>query len=240
VHNLGNIINVPKLKQIYKDNVFIEDNCEGFGGYYGLSHSGTESFCSAMSFFGNKNVTCGEGGAVMCQNEETLEYITKIHGQGQTDVRYIHDTLGYNYRMTNIQASILYGQLLHWNEIRERKNEVFSFYRNNLKNIDNIHVQKIEDNTTPSNWMMGIRVKHGCYSKAQKFFNGESVDIRPMFYPMSSHAHLQHVSNKYKETTSSILSNECFMLPSYPELTISELTYIVDVAKRYSKSVGTP
>ncbi|MHA2182965.1 MAG: DegT/DnrJ/EryC1/StrS family aminotransferase, partial [Promethearchaeota archaeon] len=101
VHNLGNIINVPRLSEEYKCPI-IEDNCEGFFGLYEGFKSGSQSICSSLSFFGNKNITCGEGGAFLTNDEEIYRFALKLRGQGQTEKRYIHDELGYNHRMTNV------------------------------------------------------------------------------------------------------------------------------------------
>ena len=70
VHNIGNIINVPALKRKYPQSIFVEDNCEGLLGSYEGLFSGTAGSCSAISFFGNKNITSGEGGAFLTNNEE--------------------------------------------------------------------------------------------------------------------------------------------------------------------------
>ena len=80
---------MPKLKEKYPKSIFIEDNCEGIFGEYENKMSGSESFCSSISFFGNKNITTGEGGAVYTNNTELYQYLNKIHGQGQTDERFI-------------------------------------------------------------------------------------------------------------------------------------------------------
>lgn len=111
VHNIGNIINVPKLKERFPNTVFLEDNCEGFLGKYDNKYTGTESFASSVSFFGNKTLTSGEGGAFITNDDDVFEHINKVKSQGQSNEKFIHDVLGYNYRMTNVQAAILYGQL---------------------------------------------------------------------------------------------------------------------------------
>lgn len=111
VHNIGNVINVPELKIRFPNTVIVEDNCEGFLGKYNGHYTGTESFASSISFYGNKTITSGEGGAFMTNDEDVFDYINKVKSQGQTKDKFIHDVLGYNYRMTNIQAALLYGQL---------------------------------------------------------------------------------------------------------------------------------
>ena len=111
VHNIGNVIDVPMLKNRFPNTIFIEDNCEGFLGKYGDKYTGTDSFASSISFFGNKTLTSGEGGAFITNDCDVFEYINKIKSQGQSNEKFIHDVLGYNYRMTNVQAAILLGQL---------------------------------------------------------------------------------------------------------------------------------
>lgn len=67
VHNIGNIVNVPKIQRDWKDLVIVEDNCEGFLGKYENLYSGTVSFASSLSFFGNKTLTSGEGGLLLLE-----------------------------------------------------------------------------------------------------------------------------------------------------------------------------
>ena len=83
VHNLGNIINVPRLKRIRPDLIFVEDNCEGLFGKYENVYSGTsnDSLCSSISFYGNKIITTGEGGAFLTNDKDVYEYIKKVYSQ---------------------------------------------------------------------------------------------------------------------------------------------------------------
>lgn len=234
VHNLGNIINVPKFMRENPDIVCLEDNCEGLSGKYEGHGSGTKSLASSLSFFGNKTITSGEGGAVILSDEETYEYIKCIQGQGQGKERYIHEHLGYNYRMTNIQAAILSGQLEVMPEILERKSEIFDFYRKNLSSVDGISLQKQEKDTVHSNWIFSVRV-HGSngYRESSEFLNKKGIESRPMFYPSSKHNHIRNSKfvNIGEEVTAEILSKECVLLPSFPDLSTSDLNKIIDSIK---------
>ena len=118
VHNVGNVVNVPQLKKQFPNTIVLEDNCEGFLGKYEDKYTGTESFASSISFFGNKTLTSGEGGAFITNDDEVFEFINTAKNQGQSEVKFIHNQLGYNYRMTNVQAAILYGQILDLNYIK--------------------------------------------------------------------------------------------------------------------------
>jgi len=90
----------------------IEDCAEAFGSKFRGEHVGQFGDISTYSFFGNKTITTGEGGMVVTNNEALYDRVLKLKGQGLAQHRqYWHDTIGYNYRMTNIQAAIGVSQL---------------------------------------------------------------------------------------------------------------------------------
>lgn len=233
VHNVGNPVNVPVLKRKYPKSIFIEDNCEGIFGKYEGKPTGTESFCSSLSFFGNKNITTGEGGAFLTNDIEVYDHIVKVHGQGQTKTRFIHDVLGYNYRMTNVHAALLLGQLDHYEDIKSKKQKLFETYKKYLSNIPRVHFQNEEHDCVHSKWMFGIRIEgNASYEVSQVFFASQGIETRPMFYPVSAHKHLGSI--KYESNSiAAKLNNECIILPSYPELREIEIEYISDCVKKY-------
>lgn len=237
VHNLGNIINLPRLKGKYPNIIFLEDNCEGISGKYENVYSGTESLCSSLSFFANKSITSGEGGAFCTSDKEIYEYANLIHGQAQSEKRYIHSELGYNYRITNLHSALLYGQLEIFDEVIERKKEIFDYYRKHLSNIQEIQLQKIEDGTKHANWMFGVRILNNkSLDKLNKYFLDNGIEIRPFFYPIHFHGHLKKIACK-ADVTPILLSKECFMIPSFPELKKDELKFIVSCIKKYLKEI---
>ena len=237
VHNLGNISNVPKFMRENPNVTCVEDNCEGFSGEYEGYKSGTKSLASSLSFFGNKTITSGEGGAVILKDEDTYEYLKCIQGQGQSSKRYVHEHLGHNYRMTNIQAALLLGQLEIVSEIVEMKSELFYFYKKELSSVDGISLQKQEKDTKHSNWMFAVRVHDSCgYEQSAKFLSERGIDTRPMFYPASKHKHLEGLADKNREVNAEILNRECIMLPSFPDLTKKEVNHIVESVKCLAKN----
>lgn len=238
VHNVGNIINVPDLQTKYPNTIFLEDNCEGFMGTYHGVQTGTASYASAISFFGNKNITSGEGGAFVTNDEEAYLYAKNIHSQGQSTKRFVHNNLGYNYRMTNIQAAILYGQLELLPHIMEMKETVFDTYRRALKDREDVLMQSVDSGTTHSNWMFGVRVPGNLnYEAAESYFKQEGIEIRPMFYPITAHDHLKNLFYVTISdcTNAELLSKECFILPSFPELTSQEQNHILYTLDAYVK-----
>jgi perosamine synthetase len=227
VHNIGNVINVPELKKKFPNTVFLEDNCEGFLGKYNDKYTGTESFASSVSFFGNKTLTSGEGGAFITNDDDVFEYINTIKSQGQSNEKFVHNVLGYNYRMTNVQAAILYGQLESLGEIKTKKNKIFQHYRSIFEGEERISFQKEEKNTVHSEWMFGIRFNDFTFSQKKElelslFHSG--VDTRPMFYEMNRHDYLSNIKNEDKVAKQ--LRNQCLILPSFPQLTESQINFI--------------
>jgi perosamine synthetase len=234
VHNIGNIINVPELKKRFPNTIIMEDNCEGFLGKYDNKFTGTESFASSVSFFGNKSITSGEGGAFITNDNDVFNYINTIKNQGQSDIKFLHSFLGYNYRMTNLQAAILYGQIMDVNKIVQLKSKVFNEYKEQLTSIDNISFQKQQTNTTHSNWMFGIRFpKFNLEIKRnlELFLFESGIDTRPMFYSINKHPYLSHID--CESTNADLLQSQCLILPSYPELTKSQITFICDRIKMF-------
>ena len=237
VHNLGNIINIPEIKHRYPGLVIVEDNCEGLFGKYNGLYSGTESFASSISFFGNKNITCGEGGAFITKDDDVYEYIKCISTQGQSSQRFIHDYLGYNYRLTNIQAALLFSQLESAEKIMGKKRTIFKKYQDKLDG--HVLFQKEHDNTEHSSWMFGIRIPNGQgYLDANKFFHNKGIETRPMFYPLSVHKHIKdHNVTIESENVSKLLNKECIILPSYPALKSVDIKKIVTAVKQYAKMI---
>lgn len=224
VHNLGKIVNVPRLQRIRPDIVFVEDNCEGMFGYYENMFSGTNAFCSSCSFYGNKTLTTGEGGAFFTNDESVYNYIKQYYSHGMGTERYVHDVEGTNYRMTNIQAALLYEQLLDVKTILDIKTKIFTNYYMLLDEImDGLYIPiKSEENTTEACWIFSVIIPNTEYKDIEEYLRSRSIEIRPTFYDIHRHRYLMHTIKHQ-----SVHVNTAVMLPSYPELTYDEQRYIV-------------
>ena len=256
-HNIGNVINVPRLKRKRPDLIFIEDNCEGFTGKYEGKYTGTESFCSAISFFANKTITSGQGGAFCTNSYEVAKWVKKLVMQSQTTVRYLHDDIGYNYKITNVQAAILYDQLEDLDSILSKKKEIFGLYK---KLLGEDRFQKCEEGCEPAAWILGCifntpllhrsdstlsSLKTHPYSiipiakedniKNRRivydhFLSNFGIETRMMFFPWYYHNHLKRLSchERYYESVANMLQVKCILLPSYPDITDREVEYICE------------
>jgi len=236
VHNLGNIINVPSLKRKYPKCTVVEDNCEGLFGKYEGKHSGTQSLCSSLSFFANKNLTTGEGGAFLTDDCDVYNFAYKLRGQGQTSKRYVHDELGYNYRMTNIQAAMLLAQLEEADNIEKKKQYIFECYKHHLEDLEGVSWQILEKDVQHSNWMFGIRLEGiSDYNSAKQLYNINNIEVRPMFYPYTEHSHLPCAKGNCDNAK--LLNKECVILPSSPNLDEEQIERICHVTKEINNDI---
>jgi perosamine synthetase len=228
VHNVGKIVPVKRLKGYRPDLVFVEDNCEGLFGRYNGKAAGTESLCSSASFFANKSITAGEGGLFMTDDDDLHQFIAKTCNQGVSQTRYLHDCLGYNYRITNLQAAVLYDQLGDLDKILKKKADIFTCYRNNLPK----EYQQLEDQMTEgATWMFAIQIPGLInFETTEAFMRERGVDIRPFFFPVNAHGHTKEIKRLYTGVAED-LRREVIMLPSYPELTANEQAHIIECVK---------
>ena len=244
VHNIGGIVNVDRMKHLRPDLVLIEDNCEGIFGKYNGKYTGTSDniLCSSMSFYGNKTITSGEGGAFITHDDDLHRYIKKVFSQGMSSKRFVHDVHAYNYRMTNVQAAFLYEQLNDITCILELKKRIFHNYISLLEDEikDNeISLQSIDSNCEKANWMFTIKLMNNCKSieEVNDYFIENGIEIRPFFYPYHAHSHLKTIIDRTNHhVVSEKLNKSIIMLPSYPELTFKEQEYIVSKVKNLVKN----
>jgi perosamine synthetase len=238
VHNLGNIINVPRLKSLRPDLIFIEDNCEGLFGKYENIYSGISkcSLCSSCSFYGNKIITTGEGGAFFTNDKDIYEYIKSVYSQGMSTIKYLHNLHAYNYRMTNIEAAFLYDQLNDLDNILKNKYNIFNNYDNLLNNLVSMKKIKLisyEDNTKNAPWIYSLRIidNNKTINETTKFFKENNIDIRPFFYPINKHEHLKDIKNN--DLISYKLNQEIILIPSSPNITYKEQKEVVNTIYKF-------
>jgi perosamine synthetase len=216
------------LKICKKHKIFlIEDAAESFGARFKKHLSGGIGIISTLSFFGNKTLTTGEGGMVLTNNKKLYSKIESLKNQGNSSIqKYYHDILGYNYRMTNIQAAIGLAQFEQIEIILKRKKEIFQFYKQKIKS--NVVFQKsIELNSAPSYWIVSVLFeKTDIKEKVEKALNKNGIETRPLFFPVDQ---LPFYKNDEKLVNTHSIFNKGICLPSYPSLTNKELNKIVKI-----------
>ena len=254
VHNVGNVVHVPRLKRLRPDLVFVEDNCEGFLGKYGEhgedqdqdqdhqdQYSGTSpaTLCSSVSFYGNKIITTGEGGAFLTNDDAVYDHISRVYSQGMSAKRYVHEVHAYNYRMTNVQAAFLYDQLCDLDAIIAKKTRVFETYVALLNEYDLIRSGRVrlfakEAGTQSTHWIFALRIVGNpkTVDETAAFFDAAGIDVRPFFYPIHAHAHLTGLCCT-DDRVSALLNQEIVMLPSSPDMTLDEQRRVVETVHKF-------
>lgn len=187
VHLYGHPCDMDEIIKIAKeyDLYVIEDCAEAFGSKYKGKFVGTFGDISTFSFFGNKTITTGEGGMVVTNDETLCERAKHLKGQGLAKWReYWHDVVGYNYRMTNICAAIGLAQLEQANEIINKKREIASWYKEELKKVP-LKVQPEQNGVFNTYWMVTIVLDD--YRKREnlrEYLKANGIETRPTFYPV--------------------------------------------------------
>jgi perosamine synthetase len=244
VHNVGNVVNVPRLKRLRPDMVFVEDNCEGFLGKYGGQYSGTSNatLCSSVSFYGNKIITTGEGGAFLTNDDAVYDHISRVYSQGMSAKRYVHEVHAYNYRMTNVQAAFLYDQLCDLDTIIAQKTNVFETYVALLNEYDLIRPGRVrlfakEAGAQSTHWIFALRIVGNpkTVDETAAFFDAAGIDVRPFFYPIHAHAHLSGLpyGNDADNAVSVRLNQEIVMVPSSPDIALDEQRRVIDTVHKF-------
>lgn len=233
VHLYGLACNMDEIKKICKKYklFLIEDCAEAFGTYYKKQHVGTFGDFSTFSFFGNKTITTGEGGMVVSNSKKLIEIASHLKNQGVSKIKeYWHDTVAYNYRMTNICAAIGLAQLEDADNILKSKKNLYKLYKKGFASLPLIlHEETI--NTIHSFWMCSIMVKD--FKKRdmlRNFLKSRFVETRPCFIPAHK---MPHSFSKDIFPIAERISLSVINLPSWPDIKKNEVYYIVDQVKNF-------
>ncbi len=188
VHIYGQPCDMDSIMKIAKDNnlFVIEDCAEAHGSEYKGKKVGSFGDISCFSFFGNKVITTGEGGMCITNSSELDEKmrILRDHGMSKTK-KYWHEEVGFNYRMTNLQAAIGLAQLERIDEILNWRSQLEYKYREALKDTKKIRFQAILPDREKITWLVCILVEGNQRDKVLKSLNEMKIDARPFFYSLS-------------------------------------------------------
>ncbi|MDB4668949.1 DegT/DnrJ/EryC1/StrS family aminotransferase, partial [bacterium] len=159
VHQFGHAAHMDEIMVIANNYGLkvIEDNAESIGAKYKGKLLGTFGDISTYSFFGNKIITTGEGGALLTNNNEIAIRCRELRDHGMNHKKkYHHITLGYNYRMTNMQAAIGVAQMEKIHEILSHRRKQMDLYYKKLSKINSISLRFFANWCDPVHWMMTL------------------------------------------------------------------------------------
>lgn len=235
VHFLGNPCDLKKIQNIClsKKIYLIEDCAESIGSKYSRKKVGYYGDCSTFSFFGNKTITTGEGGMITFKDNEIYKKanLLRDHGMSKTK-KYYHEEIGFNYRMTNMQAAIGLAQLERFEKIIKEKINIFKKYKKFLGKHKSVSFQKTEKKSLNTYWLIGIKFKNIkiSISELQNKMLSNGIETRNFFYPLSSQKIYSKFSKSRTSSTEEIFKNSV-MLPSFPGIKTSEIKLISRIIK---------
>ncbi len=180
------------------------------------------------SFFGNKTITTGEGGIVIFQNLLVAEKarILRDHGMSPGQ-RYHHEVVGFNYRMTNMQAAVGLAQYERLDEILGKKSRIAERYRSNFEGSA-VSIQKIQPSVTSSNWIFSVLVPKSSLGGVTEELSKNNIEFRHCFEPMSIQPAFTNAKVSNSSENSNYLFERLLMLPSHVNLTDDDVDYVSD------------
>ena len=208
----------------------VVDSAESLGGAYKQRLVGSIAPVHMFSFFPNKIITTGEGGMITTDNEELAREMRVLLNQGQ-DYRYHHIRLGYNYRMTELQAAIGIEQLKRIEYRLEEKNRIAEFYRNAFAETDGIDTPTVPDYVTQHSWYMySVRVDAQIRDAVVKQLEERSIETRLSFPPVHTQPFIQQTLGYKSEQLP--LTNQAWNskidIPAWPGMTETMMSTVVE------------
>lgn len=220
---------IDEIMNICNENniVVIEDATEALGSMYNGKHCGTFGKYGCYSFNGNKIITTSGGGMIVCDDDNNANDIKSLSTQAKLPVPYyLHEKIGYNYRLSNICAAIGVGQLENIEYFVEKKNRIHDVYKNEFKDM----IYDCNSNSRSNYWLSIMKV-----SNAEKFvadMSENGIETRRIWTPL----HRQPCYKNFEFVggdDSDKAFETCVCMPSDPCMNENEIDYIMEVAKKY-------
>lgn len=222
----------PILKIARKHKLFvIEDAAEAHGAEYKGEKVGSLGHAAIFSFYGNKIITTGEGGMITTNNKNIYLKARHLRNQGMDeDNKYWHSTIGYNYRMTNVQAAIGLAQLKKIEKFIKAKRRIFGWYTEYLRGLRGIRLNPEEKWAKNVYWMISMVLEDTKISRNVfiKKLQKAGIETRPFFYPVSE---LPMYGGKTVNPVTLKISRRGLNLPSGTDLKESEVQYVCKTIK---------
>ena len=201
VHIYGLPVDIDPLIKICKKHKLklIEDAAEMIGQTYKGRNCGSFGDVSTFSFYSNKHITTGEGGMILTDNKVIAEKLRSLRNLCfQKKKRFVHEKLGWNLRMTNLQAAVGVAQLEQLDRFIKKKRWIGNSYNKLLSNLSGVNLPKKKtDYATNIYWIYGLQLKRSSSLNVKKLMNNlskEGVGSRPFFCPL----HMQPIFKKKK------------------------------------------
>ncbi|MBU9735549.1 LegC family aminotransferase [Diplocloster agilis] len=243
VHVFGNMADMESIMAVAAmyNLLVLEDATEALGTYYSSGkfkgkYAGTIGDLGVYSFNGNKIITTGGGGMLVSDNLKYLQHARHLTTQAKSDeLYYTHDEIGYNYRMTNLQAALGVAQLEQLEHFIQIKTENFKQYQNSLAQ-DGIHLLTYRDNIRSNHWFYALDTAGLCLDRDSliAYLASKGIQTRPVWGLIHEQ---KPYNNKevYKIEKAKVFWQKVINIPCSTSLTKSDIEYVTNVLKQINR-----
>jgi len=244
VHIYGLPVDMNKILSIKKKYglYLIEDAAEQLGQSYDDKPIGTFGDISTFSFFANKHITTGEGGMIVTNKLSFYKKFLMFRNISFSlkKQRFIHEDIGWNYRLTNLQAALGFSQLKRLKKFISIKRKIGKYYNDQLKNYKGIQLPLAKTNKSKNiYWVFTIIIKKINAKKIISLMKREGIECRPFFFPLNDQPIIKSLklNNKDRFPVSKKLWKHGFYIPSGIGTRQKELSIVVKKLKKIFKKL---
>ena len=246
VHVFGNMADMEKIMDIAKkyNLKVLEDATEALGTYYTEGrykgkYAGTIGDIGVLSFNANKIITTGGGGMVVGDNEELVEKVRFLSSQAKKDTLYfIHDEIGYNYRMLNLQAALGTSQIDQLESFIETKIKNYEIYKEELEKIEGLEILPFVEGIRANHWFYSLKIDKEKYGIGRDELLQKLVDAGIQTRPIWGLIHQQKPyadCQSYEIEKALYYYDRILNLPCSSNLTEKEVYQVIEKIKEFKK-----
>jgi perosamine synthetase len=220
VHIFGNICQIDKILKIAKKYklIVIEDAAEALGSFFKNKHAGTFGLIGCFSFNGNKILTTGGGGAIITNNKLLVKKIKHLSTTAKIKHRweYIHDAVGYNFRMPNLNAALGSAQIENLSKFLKSKKKLYIRYCDEFSKTKDVKLIKNPKFSKSNNWLNTIFIKNSSIAARDKVLSlahKNKIFLRPVWKPLHTFKHFNEMPRMNLDVAMKIYES-CINLPS--------------------------
>ena len=244
VHVFGNMADMEKIMDIAKKYNLrvLEDATEALGTYYTEGrykgkYAGTIGDIGVLSFNANKIITTGGGGMVVGDNEKLVEKVRFLSSQAKKDTLYfIHDEIGYNYRMLNLQAALGTSQIDQLESFIETKIKNYEIYKEELEKIEGLEILPFVEGIRANHWFYSLKIDKEKYGIGRDELLQKLVDVGIQTRPIWGLIHQQKpysACQSYKIEKALYYYDRILNLPCSSNLTEKEVYQVIEKIKEF-------
>jgi perosamine synthetase len=242
VHVFGNMADMESIMDVAKNYNLkvIEDATEALGtkytsGRYAGKYAGTIGDFGAYSFNGNKIITTGGGGAVTAKNADTVKHLRYLSTQAKDDIHYyIHNEVGYNYRMTNLQAALGVAQMEELSEFIQRKQKNYEIYQRLFDGFELGRMIDFREDISSNKWFYSLEINrdkiHASMREIITALEEKGIQTRAIWGLINEQVPYKEFAT-YKLEKAPYYAERILNLPCSTQITEEEIGYVVESTK---------